>query len=180
MTAERPLVPDGSPKHGTEEFRKAKDAINKEGWEDNAAVVIGTKDEVDRRTEQLIEGRETVDLRTYIYRNTVTEVANEELANSEFEKYADAEVYMWKSLPAGSFSYDGLSLLYKSKNGDLKTVTFNKKEISDDGRQQFGKLGFVNVYHRDKMNDLFKTIIIRVKQFREITMKAEAKKGFEF
>ena len=30
-------------KAGTEKFRKAKEGINKEGWEDNAAVIIGTK-----------------------------------------------------------------------------------------------------------------------------------------
>ena len=51
------------------EFEQAKADINKEGWEENAAVIIGTKEERENLRERLEKGEMVADLGTYIKMN---------------------------------------------------------------------------------------------------------------
>jgi len=136
MTAERPLVPDSSPKPGTEEFRRANEAVNREGWEDNAAVIIGTqetKEELARRREQLEQGRETVDLRTYIHRNAVPFVTSVEVSeimkNDSLVSTQSRDI--WNQMPANKFRLSGNDLLFKSSGGDIKHLIIRPFEIAE-------------------------------------------------
>jgi len=122
-----------------------------------------------------------VDLRTYIHRNSVTEVESGELMGDEFKKYAGEDIMeTWESLPVGSNFYNGKFLIFKSRNGDIKKVEIINKEITGCVEQTLGNLGFINVKHRDKINDFFTHLIARVKQFREIKRRKENSQEFEF
>ena len=203
MSKERPIVPDGSPKPGTEEYRKAKEKINQEGWEDNAAVIIGTKEELAQKREQLEEGRETVDLRTYIHRNAVTEVTSADIMNDKIIDEATRREL--EEIPIGGYCswynhfHNEVSLLFKSKNGDIRSLSISLYEITDtkefarsfDFRPQErggGELGEIDSRLSDlgftkldkKIVPLFHEVIRRVKSYHEDERVKENKQGFEF
>jgi|SRR3989339_1250385 len=202
MTAERPLVPDGSPKHGTEEFRKAKDAINKEGWEDNAAVIIGTKEELAQRREQLEQGRETVDLRTYIHMNAVDVATSDELMKLSGRNGEND----WLKIGIGVCFFLGSSdgegnIYFKSKEGSLKKVDFKIDEIDElrgftdkDGlkkwelsggwravmKVELEKLGFSYYEHNSDGKRAFINVLGIAEKWKKERAGEEKKKGFEF
>ena len=194
------MVPDGSPKPGTEEFRKAKEGINKEGWEDNAAVIIGTKEELAQRREQLEKGRETVDLRTYIHRNAFPEATSVEIMDDNNNVISKGTKEMWEKIPVGAYVLHCLRLRFKSSKGDIKSVLIEPKEIAE--MAEFGerfnnrndamkwsdyehfmsreveKLGFTPAEHEGALID---GLVDAIKRYRDEKSQEEKKgKGFEF
>ena len=195
MTAERPLVPDSSPKQGTEEYRRAKEAVNKDGWEDNAAVIIGTKEELAQRREQLEQGRETVDLMTYIHRNAVVEATSAELMDDNITDSNTRD--KWNKIPNGKYFLFVDSLFFKSKDGSIKSVRIRLEEINEfgylladlkrqnvtGGRIEFiephlKKFGFV-LCESDEL-EVMKNQYHTVFAYRKRKDQKEKEKGFEF
>lgn len=198
MSKERPFVPDNSPKPGTEGYRRAKEKINQEGWEDNAAVIIGTKEELGPRRDQLLGGRETADLGTYVYRNAVTYATSEELKKAfEGDKHYADEFEQIE--PGVCFLADAQTLYFKSKDGAIKELTIKIDEIGE--LKRFGEecagnyrntevmlipklqqLGFI-YFKINESNSTLKTFgeaLSSIRRLRSIEESKSRRDGFRF
>jgi hypothetical protein len=198
MSKERPFVPDNSPKHGSEELRKAVEDINKEGWEENAAIIIG-KDRADlnRRREKLEKEGQTADLRTYIHMNSETVATAAELGGGQIldrdtrERWEKLEKGVYRMTYVGNY-YD---FVFKSADGSLKKVRVECEKIAElagptevkqryDPHFKYKRIKLLLEKNGFKIEDgassTLEIVERGVNNYRMERAKAEKKDGFDF
>lgn len=163
MTAERPFVPDESPKPGSQELGDTMDKLNREGWQDNAVVRVVRKGEDPKKQREILEtGGQCKDMRTYLHLHSEQFAPPEEVATTltyskkAFDKLSDGTI-----LPIADFghgmvliesirmqAYDGFAKgknwregdvlvgLYYKSNGSIKKIDIRPDLIDELGTRE--------------------------------------------
>jgi len=98
---------------------KIKEEINKEGWENNAAVLVGKKEEMPQLLEKLEKEGRAANLGTYIKMHKEIALPKEEITPRLKEK-----------IKSGLVFYRGDVLMYVDKDGNIANVEIRSEKIS--------------------------------------------------
>ncbi len=109
-------------------YEAEKEALNREGWEENAAVVIGKKEELEVLRERLEKEGRAADLGTYIRMHKQVILSGDD---PEMEKLSD-KVEGAKGLVFESYlhSRDNSEIRYVDKDGNIVRVDIDLSKIA--------------------------------------------------
>jgi hypothetical protein len=112
----------------SENIKKDKEEINKEGWEGNAAVLIGKKEELEVLRERLEKEGRTADLGTYIrlYKEILLSQDDPEMAELKDVTEGAEGLVFEKYL----VSPDGSSIRYVDREGNVASVSIDARKIA--------------------------------------------------
>jgi len=99
---------------------KIKKEINEEGFEENAAVLIGKKEEMPQLLERLENEGRAENLGTYIKMHKEIMLPKEEMSQELREKIKSGSVLF----------YEGSVIRYVDKDGNIARVEIDEKKIS--------------------------------------------------
>jgi len=156
-----------------------KRKINKEGFEGDAAVLVGKEEEMEILRERLESKGNTKDLATYIRLHKEILVPSQEFNNDEKE-------WIEEYFNPGSYFIIQNKICFLDSGGNLATVAINPDKIDDYEKigwnseiikEDLKKLGFeeeINLYnHTAKAEE-------RYKEKLEALAKKETQKEFNF
>ena len=156
-----------------------KRKINKEGFEGDAAVLVGKEEEMEILRERLESKGNTKDLATYIRLHKEILVPSQEFNNDEKE-------WIEEYFNPGSYFIIQNKICFLDSGGNLATVAINPDKIDDYKKigwnseiikEDLKKLGFeeeINLYnHTAKAEE-------RYKEKLEALAKKETQKEFNF
>ena|SRR3989344_4690774 len=158
-----------------------KRKINKEGFEGDAAVLVGKEEEMENLRERLETGGNTKDLATFIRLHKEILVPSQEFNNDD-----DDKKWLDTHYNPGSYFIIQNKMCFLDSGGNLAAVAINPDKIDDYKKigwnseiikEDLKKLGFeeeINLYnHTAKAEE-------RYKEKLEALAKKETQKEFNF
>ena len=141
---------------------KIKKELNDEGFDENAALLIGKKEEMPKLKERLESEGKTKDLGTYIELHKELSLPNEEIDNDDLKKEMMENKRQYKFRKREYVIDKGLGfvheLIYIDKDGNLSRVFVDINKIKDFDVSNFPHRDGVDVERfmtmRDKLKEL--------------------------
>lgn len=120
---------------GSEEIKKQKDIINKDGFEGNAAVIIGNENETDNIQKRIEKEGITKDLASYITLNKEIIIPKDDvpLFEGKLRKplVPGTLIYPTRISNERTTSIDNCVFCYVDKDGNIAEIVITPKNISE-------------------------------------------------
>lgn len=172
------------------DYEETRKKTNEEGWEENAAVIIGKKEEMEMLREKLETSGETKDLGTYIKMHKENTLPNSEITDEELRK----ELLEGKGAFFNVTSYGRpfLRVEYIDKDGNLSEVEIRADKIADiregmsqardqDDRDHIIKKGLLELGFREWWkDDASKEAIKKYEEGAKKQLEEELKHGLSY